>query len=244
VCTLTIIPTGGGFRLAVNRDESRTRPAALPPQCRRFGGRTAVLPIDPVSDGTWVAVNDAGLALALLNANPGGDVPPGPKSRGTIIPALLHYATLADALRRARQLPPADYAPFRLVLVQHGEVAALRSGGGRRAPVQRARLTKPLLFTSSGLGDNLVEGPRRRLFRQFFAPGADWVARQDEFHRHSWPERPHLSVCMRRADAATVSFTAIDIGDRAARMTYVPGPPDRPGEPVTAHVPCVEVRVP
>jgi hypothetical protein len=64
VCTLTIVPLGGGrTRLAFNRDEQRTRPAALPPQTRRYGGRTAVLPVDPVSDGTWIALSDVGLVM-------------------------------------------------------------------------------------------------------------------------------------------------------------------------------------
>ena len=77
MCTLTILPLGGAStRLAFNRDEQRTRPAALPPQVRQFGGRTALMPVDPVSDGTWLAVNDAGLVLALHNVNPpGGSAP-------------------------------------------------------------------------------------------------------------------------------------------------------------------------
>src|SRR5690348_7977222 len=78
VCTLTIIPLGkrvrsdrgatpvSGIRLACNRDESRLRPPALPPELRQFGNRLAVLPIDPVSDGTWIAASDAGLVFVLM----------------------------------------------------------------------------------------------------------------------------------------------------------------------------------
>src|SRR5262249_44773985 len=68
MCTLTVLPLEGDrTRLAFNRDELRTRPEALPPQWTHHGSRSAVHPIDPVSNGTWIAANDAGLALALLN---------------------------------------------------------------------------------------------------------------------------------------------------------------------------------
>src|SRR5206468_9651830 len=59
----------GGIRVASNRDELRSRAPGLAPEVRGFGSRRAMMPIDPVSGGTWIAVNDAGLAMTLLNAN-------------------------------------------------------------------------------------------------------------------------------------------------------------------------------
>src|SRR5205085_949351 len=101
MCTLTVVPLPDGtVRLAFNRDERRTRPAGLPPVRRLFGPRQAVLPTDPASGGTWLAVNDAGLALAILNATP--ERPPatagGNRSRGAIIPALLGCDSPAAAI--------------------------------------------------------------------------------------------------------------------------------------------------
>ena len=236
MCTLTLVPHGEGrYRLAFNRDELTSRPAARPPQRLRFGGRTALLPIDPTSGGTWLAVNDAGLALALLNVNPS---PPaegparGRRSRGTIIPALLGSPTLAASLAGAARLDPSDYSPFRLVVFGRGEVAEVRSDG-ERFDTRRARVAAPLLFTSSGLGDALVEGPRRRLFEEMLGPGGDIAARQDAFHHHSWPGRTHLSVCMRRDGARTVSHAVLDLNDTAAVLTYHAGAPDE-FEPLAA----------
>ena len=66
MCTLTIFPLGNGnHRLAFNRDEARSRAAATPPRRGYYGDREALLPIDPAGRGTWIAVNDAGLAMAL-----------------------------------------------------------------------------------------------------------------------------------------------------------------------------------
>jgi hypothetical protein len=244
MCTLTIVPQAEGrCRLGFNRDEQRDRPAALPPRRRRFGPRTAILPLDPVSGGTWIAVNDRGLALALLNANPLTSGPLQQRdirlSRGTLIPQLLRSSTLAEALERVDRLAHTRYEPFRLVLVRHSEVASARWDGKRWGASWPIPVSQPVLFTSSGLGDALVEGPRCQLFEETFAPDGDWVRAQDLFHRHSWPDRSHLSVCMRRADACTVSHTVIDVGPADAALLYYAEAPDRDVAPVAVHLSLV-----
>jgi hypothetical protein len=235
MCTLTIFPLGNGnHRLAFNRDEARSRSAATPPRWRCYGDREALLPIDPAGRGTWIAVNDAGLAMALLNVNRQPLATGRPtRSRGTLIPALLGSGSLAAAVRRAADLGLAQYAPFRLVLFAGGEPAECLWDGHGAGWTRPAPLAAPVLFTSSGLGDDLVESPRRRLFEALLAGPGDAVARQDAFHRHSWPDGPHLSVCMRRPDACTVSHTVIRLSPSDVVMTYFAGAPDRPSAAVT-----------
>jgi hypothetical protein len=60
---------------------------------------------------------------------------------------------------------------------------------------------------------------------------------QDELHRHSWPNQEHVSVCMRRSDARTVSFTAIELRSDSAWMTYSPQAPDQPGPSISLSLP-------
>jgi hypothetical protein len=239
MCTVTVVPGREAIRLACNRDELRSRPAALPPRIERFGPRLAILPVDPTSGGTWVAVNDAGLALTLLNVNSrtafaGSQVVP--LSRGNIIPALLHADTPLAA-SSALALDAAQYAPFRLVLVNWREAVEVHSDGARIRLVWRTVLTSPQLFTSSGLGDQAVEGPRRRLFGEFFDRPGDRFAQQEAFHRHRWPDRPHLSVCMDRQDARTVSHTVVSLGPDRLTLAYHPDAPDRPAETLTLTLP-------
>jgi hypothetical protein len=234
MCTLTVVPLPGRLlRVAFNRDEQRTRSAGIPPRVGEFEGRRAVFPTDPPSGGTWLAVTDVGLVLAVLNVNrpyPPDRTPS--RSRGDIIPALLGTDTPADALTAfERQFTYADFAPFRLVLVGHGILAEVRWDGHEPMVTSRLLGGTPLLFTSSGLGDYLVEGVRRELFDDLFAGPLDgWEVAQDEFHRHRWPGREHLSVNMERADARTVSHAVIDLGDAGATFTYHPDAPDRPVE--------------
>ena len=239
MCTVTVVPAREMIRLACNRDEFRSRPAALPPRIERFGPRRAVLPVDPTSGGTWVAANDAGLALTLLNVNPGNCLATSAArlSRGNIIPTLLYADTPLAAASSALALDAAQYAPFRLVLVNWREAVEVHSDGARIRLVWRTVLTSPQLFTSSGLGDQAVEGPRRQLFGEFFDRPGDRLARQDAFHRHRWPDRPHLSVCMDRQDARTVSHTLVSLGPARVTLSYHPDAPDRPAEAVTLTLP-------
>jgi hypothetical protein len=228
MCTVSIVPWRGGVRLAANRDELRSRPEALPPDVRVFGRRRAILPLDPAGGGTWIAASDATLALTVLNVTrePGGRVT-APRSRGTIIPALLAAGSLAEAAEWALALEARDFAPFRLVIADRRECVEILSEGIRPELVLRSELTAPLLFASSGLGDALVEGPRSDLFARLLA-GGDWPSAQDTFHRHSWPDLPHLSVCMRRPDAHTVSHSVVALTTGSASLHYHAGEPDLP----------------
>jgi hypothetical protein len=218
MCTVSVIALAGGFRLACNRDELLSRPIARPPQIRAFGDRRAVMPIDPASGGTWVAVNDARLAISLLNVNrSGAGAFLGRRSRGRIIPSLLHCECVDNAIDIARRLDPGCYPSFRLVVVDGERWGEVVSDGGRIDTLPHRFDRTPLLFTSSSLGDDLVDPPRRALFDHMVCPTPH---RQEEFHLHVWPDRPHLSVNMSRDDARTVSRTVIEVTADAATMGY------------------------
>lgn len=235
---MTVAPLPGGrVRVAFSRDEKRDRPAALPPRRWQVGPRVAALPVDPPSGGTWLAVNDAGLVLAVLNVNP-GTRPAGAtakRSRGEVIPALLGCASPAEAVAALpRVFDYADFAPFRLVLVGSGVAAEVRWDGAAAMVSSRLLAGRPLLFTSSGLGDHLVEEVRRSLFDDAFGGPADgWAAAQDDFHRHTIPGVEHLSVNMARPDARTVSYAVVAVGDDGAEFAYHPDAPGHTTVPAT-----------
>ncbi|MEX0679514.1 MAG: hypothetical protein WD063_20745 [Pirellulales bacterium] len=237
MCTLSIIPynvdpgrrPAACVRIACNRDESRLRPAATPPELTRLAGRQALMPIDPVGLGTWIAASNVPLALALMNvyAAPFGSNPQSiaprrapPVSRGTIIPHVLPAGSLGEALARARDLDLAQFEPFRLVIADRDQFAEVVWWGGRFEVSDPAAIRGPLFFTSSGLGDEVVAGPRRTLFDELFAADADWPAAQDAFHRHVWPGKEYASVWMTRPEARTVSLTVVELLRQDVRMSY------------------------
>ncbi len=210
--------------MVCNRDERRDRPAATPPQLRCQQDRTAIFPVDPVGAGTWVGVNEAGLAATLLNRTMDGAVrrQRAACSRGSIVPSVLAHGSLRRAIAAAERLDPTSFEPFRLVLV-HGFTVGVVNSDGYGLSRKISRMSAPLLFTSSSLGDALVEEPRRRLFeRQVVADQSGWLCGQFRFHRHQWMERPEISVCMERSDALTVSRTVIDVSSRAIQLCYEP----------------------
>lgn len=219
MCTVTIVPWTDGYRLVCNRDEARTRPPALPPRIVEAGSVRAMMPIDLESGGTWLAATARGLGFAVLNLNahPSAGLT-GTLSRGTIIASLLTCGTVEEAVQVLLQRRVlADYRPFRLVVASATSVAEVRQSPLR---VTMSRLAGPLLFTSSSLGDHLVERPRRALFDALMSGDGNLVERQDRFHAHRWPSRPHLSVNMERDEASTVSRTVLEVGGQRVHMEY------------------------
>lgn len=238
MCTVTIVPSvdwPGAFRMAASRDELHGRAAALPPEQREIAGVQTLMPIDPSSQGTWVGVNEHGLALTLLNYNL--PVPPTDRdqSRGQVIPRLLHAASVEEVLALAEAIEAPRMMPFRLVACDGRSLMLWRS----TEPIERAEVGRysgePVMFTSSGLGDHFVEGPRRALFDDWFGDDAlKFVDEQAAFHRHQWPGEEHLSVCMHRDDARTVSYTVVDISPEVVTMVYHPDRPDLAAQDSTA----------
>jgi hypothetical protein len=252
MCTLSIIaldypvtnegPHRGGFRVVCNRDEHRERSAASVPRWRALPtGSRAIWPTDTHSGGTWIGGSEHGLVLAVLNHYPTPGISvvglSGLRSRGLMIPELISEPTAEAVAARVRDNDLEKYAPFRLV--------AIDTRGGREFPRaaeirwNRTELAvswtagEALCFASSGLGDARA-APRLPLFREMVVDAGVNAERQDEFHRHTWPDRPEVSVMMSRTEARTVSVTRLEMlrtSDPArfdVKMRYEPVPESAP----------------
>jgi len=221
VCTVSIVPVDGGFRVACNRDEQRTRPPASRPVIHTGQATASIWPVDPVSGGTWIGVNDAGLVLVLLNRRHSVSRAAGSSlvSRGTIVPQLLHTDTIQAAIEAATRLDASRFEPYTLVALQNAQGCSITVTSGRPTRCSH-NLAQPHLFTSSSLGDDLAARCRAPLFATMVEQGADRLDGQVRFHRHRWLDRPEFSVCMSRGDAATVSITTIDVSKGRIRMRY------------------------
>ncbi len=246
MCTVTFFPTPGqaespdtarqGFRMLASRDELHQRPAALPPEIQTHGPRRAAYPLDPSGGGTWVAVNDAGLTATLLNYNlpepPAKS--PGLRSRGQLIPAVLHLDNATEAMQCLEsQVTPGQQLPFRLVLADREAVCVMRCDMQAYTVEHLGGPGARPWFTSSGLGDHRVQPPRAALYDQMLAGLSDEAAyhAQAAFHEHRWDHQPELSVNMHRADARTVSLTTVVVGDTVS-LTYHPAGPTDPAADV------------
>jgi hypothetical protein len=249
MCTVSIITipgSPGAYRLVTNRDEQRSRPIGEPPAWRSLRGVRALAPIDPASGGTWVATNESGLTLCLLNGNLEPSLPPPAeaRSRGLLIPGLIGCRSIDGVLGALATTPLGPYPPFRLVIVEPGSASCAEprvadAFWDGRILVQNESRAVPACFVSSGLGDSRAL-PRLPLFATTVALNAT-AQEQDAFHRHVWPDRPEISVCMSRADARTVSITTLWVEPAAGALPRVQAEhaqvPDTPASAVSSSSP-------
>lgn len=224
MCTVTWLARAGGFELFCSRDELRTRAAALAPRLTETTGGRFLAPLDPDGGGTWVAVNDRGLALTLLNDYAADRRAGEFKSRGRLVSRLAAAGSLAGSLADLEALDLGRYRPFRLLLLAPGAAPSVRHWDGRREASEPP--SSPPLLTSSSRDPEGADRARRALLARVADGRLDADALL-AFHRSHEPERGPLSPCMHRSDAATVSFTHLAVDGERATMSYLAGPPCR-----------------
>ncbi|CAN5422156.1 NRDE family protein [soil metagenome] len=215
MCTVSWRPAGdgSGYDLFFNRDESRRRPPAIPPDIHQGRGNGRYLAAsDPQAGGTWLATTDAAETFGLLNLYPPGAPPgtpydpPEPRSRGLLV------ADLAAGALALPNISPASYRPFLLVHLSLPCAARLWRWDGtalRTVPIRQP------VSTSSYAQDEALAF-RRALFHRLPQP---------LFHHHHDPHNTKLSPRMERGDAATVSITHLQIRPGSIRSAYFT-PPD------------------
>jgi Transport and Golgi organisation 2 len=225
MCTVSWVSAQDGYTLCFNRDERHTRAAALPPTVHEIGGVRYLAPLDGDFGGTWLAANQYGLTLALLNRYrvSGYQPPPEPQSRGLLIPALIQHSTAVEALAalESRDLGPTQ--PFSLVALEPGQPVRVAAWDGIALTALTHR-APGLILTSSSVTEPEVALARRAIFRaqQSFTP----VVLASLHHSHL-PERGRCSICMHRDDAETQSYSDITATPKEIRLAHTPDAPCR-----------------
>jgi len=185
-------------------------------------------PTEP-SGGTWIACNQRGVLLALLNWNDGeaDRVHVKTKSRGFVIPTLIGEQSLAAVNSAFERMPLAGILPFRLFGFFAGKkTAALWRWNGTR----KDRLTLPWSrghWFSSSLSDRTAER-ERGVTCEVAALKPDFGSRESLrlLHASHIPAAGPFSVCVHRPDAATVSYTEV-VCRESLVMRYIAGNPCR-----------------
>ena len=227
MCTLSFLPAKNGYVAAMNRDEQRTRPAALPPIIGEGGGFPVLYPREP-GGGTWIGANARGNLLALLNWYSEEPSQPGPKnrSRGEIIPAILDEATAESADPTLRQLSLAGLFPFRLFGFFPGERAIYEWRWDTQTLIVKSHDWRRHHWFSSSWSDEKAARQRgaacERAWREGPSDPAAWLRKVHASHD---PEAGPFSICVHREDATTVSYTEVYCDRRDLQMRYQAGNP-------------------
>jgi len=223
MCTATWLWDDEGYWLLFNRDERRSRGRAQPPTRFERDGLSYLAPRDGDAGGTWLAVNETGLCVALLNYY---DAPAEAKapsisftSRGLLVSSLARMSRLVELERGLAALVMHRYRPFTLLALTPREAALFEWTG---SSLRRLPEPTPRLLSSSG-----HDAPTAYRLRQeelaTIEPNSLPALRQ--FHRSHQPERGPFSPCMHRADASTVSFSVVRVGRQRVSIEYADGPP-------------------
>ena len=234
MCTVSWILSPGGYELFMNRDELRSRGPAQEPRVDSYEGISFLAPRDSDGGGSWIAVNASGLGLTLLNRYVDSSTVPPPaswRSRGLLVTDLA-TATHPDEVRHRLEREPLDsYRAFTLVVFFPGQQPQLHAWDRRRLALPRTAVA-PL--ASSSFDPVGIEDARRRSWARFLGGRPPSRERCLDFHRSHGPERGPYSPCMHREDAATVSFSWIQVDSQAVRLAYAEGAPCRAsiGEPL------------
>jgi hypothetical protein len=229
MCTVSWIYSPEGYQLFFNRDEKLTRRKAAPPSLAVSEAVQFLAPVDGDFGGTWIACNELGVTLCLLNGanltGSSGAEPKCPQSRGAIVPALIGVSSVAEICERFRHTELMTFAPFTIAALGPHRPAALCEWDGSKK-TQIFCEDSLFMLTSSSFDTEAVRAARRQEFRggvlssERVSPSA-----LADFHRSHRPARSAYSICMHRPDAETVSFSHIQVNAQAVDFFYVPGAP-------------------
>ena len=234
MCTVSWNYCPDGLHVFCNRDEQRSRPKARPPERHTSAtGANYLAPIDPVGGGSWIAVNDQGLLVTLLNYYQRQSVvpPAGPAtSRGLLVTGLMDCGTpdavsaiLATRVKHARAFHLIAAHPDHPVRAWTWDGATLTA-----AP----NPTSALPWSSSSFQTDDVLAWRSEQYQNVrHAPSPLQAARA--FHATRHPEVGAFGICMERDDACTQSFSHITIGANNIAYRYTDGFPDDSNAPTS-----------
>jgi hypothetical protein len=230
MCTVSWVHGEEGYQLLCNRDEKHTRQEASAPEVRSVDGVKIIAPADGDFGGTWIATNELGLTVALLNgpANAPRGTVPGRKSRGVLVAELAGAKSLEEIRRQVLEEDLGSFAGLSLVALTPGRPAILFEWNGwHLTTTENAEHRMPL--TSSSFDPEGVQEKRR----QEFSDRLQAVRELDadllfEFHRSHGlrtDDPSGYSTCMHRPDAETVSFTWIQVSKPGVQFFYSPASP-------------------
>jgi hypothetical protein len=233
MCTATWMRRPGRYSLFFNRDELLTRAEAAPPRRRDDGSARWLAPEDGDSGGTWLAVNEAGVTVALLNGLP-RELAAGVRSRGLLVRDLASAQDPDEVERRVRAADLDRVRPFGLLVLAPAPPARVLEWDGEELVVD-AEAERRVPLISSSFDETEVGRRRRDEFDRVVGDDPTALRLLDYHHSHTNGPSAY-SVCMHREEACTRSFARVDVSAELVTMTYHAGSPCEEGREVTVEL--------
>jgi hypothetical protein len=242
MCTVSWIHQPDGYELFCNRDELRTRKPALPPRVIDLRGVRTIAPRDGDFGGSWISLNEFGLALSLLNFHRRTDFslshpkrqtevcPTAFTSRGLLLMELADCRAREELIVRIAGKQLEKFQPFTLLSLMPDEAALIIQWNGDECLIDRGGDAQMPLTSSSFDSGKVIESRKRRFSELTAAAGISAGENSDyllNFHRNHDPTSSAYSTCMHRPDAETLSFSRIKVNSYSVEFRYHPHSPCR-----------------
>jgi len=222
--------------VAANRDEHYDRPSAEPSFSETKPNILAGK--DLRAGGTWLGVNEYGLAVGILNRRVNGDQLPQVtlRSRGLLCMDLLAHKSAADAAAFI-QAHDSLYNPFTVMFADRGNAFAAYNHGDK---ITTQQLDFGLHVFSSAAEADIGSPKAERAHRKFAEvvnghsaspPPASWIVPLKRvLADHTLKDAsgdPGDAICVHRQDSGTVSSSIVVFTEADSRfeMFHCPGPP-------------------
>ena len=254
MCTVVILRRPGHpwpLILGANRDEMLNRP--WQPPARHWPDRAHVVAgRDELAGGTWMGVNDGGVVACILNRYGSLGPAPGKRSRGELVLDALDHGDAVEAAQALKDLNPAAYRPFNMVIADNRDAWWLAVTGESEAIRLEPIPVGLSMFTAHDRND--LTDPRIAAYLPRFqgatAPdpaGAGWESWRELVAANKAVGAPTTAMSFRTESGFGTSSSsllalpspeaAFSAGKKRVEWLFAPGAPDRtPFAPINLQI--------
>ena len=221
MCTVSFIPVGNSFFFTSSRDEQAERPRAVFPEQYNLNGYKIIYPKDPKGGGSWIAVNELGNVVVLLNGAIKAHEPEPPyrRSRGLV---LLDLVASGSSVNAFEEYDCSGIEPFTVILFEDKN---LWSGkwDGKMKWLESLNSRLPQIWSSVTLYSPDLIRRRETWFNEWIAahayPGTLDIIR---FHQKGGEGNPVNSILMNRDGLLfTHSISIVRVAPEMASFRYL-----------------------
>ncbi len=220
MCTVTFIPRGETVYITSNRDESPSRQATGLISSHGPGRNAIYYPLDETSGGSWIALNDSGRAVCLLNGayEPFVPSPPYRMSRGLMV---TQAAMAEDTNTFLLKTELEGIAPFTLLIYEQHMLIQL-IWDGQQKHIAAPLFDEPRIWSSVTLYAPRIREWRKSLFEKWLSE-TPVIDRESIMAFHQWSpgDADNDFVMNRNEIVRTLSVTSIVLRPDQASMVHM-----------------------
>lgn len=222
MCTVTYIPTAGGFILTSSRDEQVKRSTAAP-ALYEVNGNKIVFPKDEMAGGTWIASNLNERKACLLNGAFTNHIKKTHhnKSRGNMLLDSFSYQTIDEF---ARKVDLYHVEPFTLLLFEGNINPAMLClvWDGEKKHISHLNFLEPQIWSSATLYNSQQKAMRSEWFYTWLNNHEEYNDyRIADFHLQKHTNESDINIFMKRNESLqTVSISQLISTCNATKFVY------------------------